>query len=294
MRLGASTAGGFGLALLCGTFLFVGCGGDDSGDDSSRTGGAGGKGGTSSTGGAAGTSTTGGAGGTTGGTTGTGGSTGGTGGTPVDACAGAMTVTGGVITDMEVSAAMFTGGGYYIYSDTAGGTTTPTGATITPEAGGHVGNALHFSGTGFPSTSWGAGVGIWLTCVNASGVDGISFWMKNDVPVKVSVSQPSTQAVMYGGTCTATNCTNNAAPNVAANASWTQVDVQWSSFTGGTAPLESNHITGIDFQIPMPAGTTADWGFDVSVDDVSWLGGTTGAGGGGGAPSSGSGGAGGA
>ncbi len=198
--------------------------------------------------------------------------TAGTGSTYPDACAGAPVASTPLITSMDEASSVFTGGGYYIYADTYGGVTTPAAGsgTITPEVGGYSNSGLHFSGADFPSSSWGAGVGVWLSCVDASAFDGVSFWYKSDQALEISISIPSTQSVMYGGTCTATLCTNNKI-GIPATAVWTQVNLSWAEFVGGTAPMDASGVTGVDIQIPAPSAAMGTWDFDVYVDELSWL-----------------------
>ncbi len=195
----------------------------------------------------------------------------GTGGVPADVCAVAAMPSNSSITSVDGTSSTFTGGGYYIYADSFGGSTTPnaTNGQITPVEGGYFGNALHFTGTGFPESSWGAGVGVWLSCVDASIYDGVGFYYKSDQALQISVSIPATQAVMYGGTCTATACTNNST-SVEASENWIQVAILWDGFVGGSAPMDPTGITGIDIQIPAPIGGVSPWGFEVWLDEFAW------------------------
>jgi hypothetical protein len=296
MRFGASSAGSLGLTLLCGTVLFVGCSGDDGGSGD-RAGGATSKGGSagSTTGGTGGS--TGGTGGSTGGTGGSTGGTGGSGGMVTDRCVGAMAVDPGLLTDFD---AALTGGGFYIYQDkTEGkaGTTTPDATpavpVITPEEGGYAGKGLHFVGEGFAADSWGAGMGIWLDpCLDPSAATGVSFYVNSDVALRVGVVTPETQSTEFEGTCTlGDSCKNNTVAVADTGGEWAIVELEWTEFAGGTVmPLDPTGVTGIDIGIAPPAGTAAEWGFDVFIDDVSWMGESTGSGGAGGAPAGGAGG----
>jgi hypothetical protein len=296
MRFRASTAG-LGLTLLCGSMMYAGCASSDNGGDG-RNGGATSKGGSTSNAGTGGS--TGGSGGQTTSKGGSGGSGGGT----ATVCSKAEAISGELISDFEAEAATFMtdelNGGYYAYGDPMGGTTVPDTSTpptmLEPEAGDHDGNALHYSGSGFPSSSWGAGFGIWLrpvsdgtACADASGVDGISFWAKNDRPLRVGATIPGTQAVADGGECAAASCMPNSF-TVEPNADWTLIEIPWEDFTGGTAPFSPDAVLGIDILIGTQ--TDDDWSFDVWVDDLMFMGGEPspgggGAGGGGSAPTGG-------
>ncbi|HVJ22256.1 MAG TPA: hypothetical protein VM686_42915, partial [Polyangiaceae bacterium] len=217
MRFRASTAGGLGLTLLCGSFMISGCASDSGGARNGATG-SGGSAGSQATAGTGGSTA-----GTGGATAGTGGTatagTGGTGGSVATVCPTPMAVEGNVISEFEGTTPTFGAagefaGGYYAYSDTAkGGTTTPDtstpGTELMPVTGSHEGNGLHYAGTGFAADSWGAGFGVWITCADASTVDGVALWVKNDQPLRVAATIPGTQSASSGGECTALDCKAN-------------------------------------------------------------------------------------
>jgi hypothetical protein len=108
---------------------------------------------------------------------------------------------------------------------------------------------------------WGGGVGIWMTCANASAFKGISFWARGQIPgnsVTVALAIADTAPVSAGGTCVGT-CT---APQVNLPLDglvWTQVTVPWASFAGGVASgvaytPTGNNLAGLTFSVSLAYG----------------------------------------
>jgi hypothetical protein len=106
---------------------------------------------------------------------------------------------------------------------------------------------------------WGGGVGIWMTCANASSFKGISFWARGQIPgndLSLSLVTADTTPVSTGGTCTG-SCV---APQVVSlpldGLVWTQVTVPWASFVGGIAsgaaytPTGDN-LAGLTFTVAL-------------------------------------------
>lgn len=263
------------MAATCGALWLAGCGGGEGTPRPENAGGAGG--------------TTGGTGGTTGGTGGTnasgsggtGGSAAGSAGMAVDECPTRMPRTGGVINDVEAVGTVDAerrrfpsdDGGWFIYhanpSDmqcTDSCTTTPprdgsgefTLSPTMPERDGST-NALHVVGSGFPSTAYGGGIGMYLDCASLdAAITGVSFWYRSDVPLTFGVSTGLPSA------------DHTAA--VPAAEEWTQMEISFSSLSPSN--VDRAVFGAMFWRISVPPGTTADWGFDVWLDDVSWIGGS--------------------
>ena len=297
MRIG-SKASGIGLVLICGTMAFVGCGGSDGDDGGSRA--SGGKGGT--TGGTGGT--TGGTGGSTGGTTGgtggsTGGTTGGTGGTggAAPVCPTAEALTAPEILNFDDGAVQNTGPtlGMYVYS-AEGGTITPAQGLevdgITEPGANATTGAFSFVGTGFPADAYGGGLGVWMNCRNASTATGVKFWLKSDMPLVVKVEVPGNKKFADGGECMGVDaaCQPARLQVDATGGEWKEVEVPFSSLTGGmpVTTFDPAKVTGIGFEVVKPAAPEAGWGWDVSIDEIEWMG-VEGGNGEGGAPGAGGG-----
>jgi hypothetical protein len=296
MRIG-SKASGLGLVLVaCGAMAFAGCGGSDGDDGSARP--RGGSGGT--------TARTAGTGGTTGGAPGTGGTTGGsagtdtTGGTGGTASVQPVCPSPEAVTSPEILS--FDDGavqnaepslGMYVYAAEGGTITPPQGLEVQglaqPGANGTTG-AFGFVGAGFPADAYGGGLGVWMNCRNASAATGVKFWLKSDTPVLVKVEVPGTKKVVDGGECVGDDSTCQAARFQVDSTGgvWKEIEVPFSSLTGAlpATAFDPSKITGIGFEIVKPATPAEGWGWDVSVDELKWMGMETG-GGEGGAPGAG-------
>ncbi len=149
--------------------------------------------------------------------------------------------------------------------------------------------ALHI---GYTPAVWGAGTGFYSTCVNAEVFDGISFWVKGEMPegsaLQVELHVPETTAADNAsgtGLCFGAPG-NDCLPNKTAvdeiTGEWVQHFVTWDQFTGGSnfgMPIQLNttRLNGLNFHVPGASGT-----IDLSVDDVRFFvddGGMGGAGG---------------
>ncbi len=278
MRLVTRTTGLFGTALLAGSVWLGACGGGN-GDDSSSsagkgaTGGNGGSGATTTGGSATGGSATGGSGGAV--TAGSGGSGGGA--TPVDLCLTKKAATTAQILDFEGGL-----GKLYVFADTSalGGTTTPADNTALksgvkmPGADGSA-HYFDFVGTGFKTKSYGGGIGVTLDCTDASGAQGISFWLKSDIALLAQVSNQADNPTVNGGLCAGdfSSCAQNSA-TVPAAAAWKEISLMWADFAGGkpNAAVDPAKLVGIGFVINAPADAVDSWGFDVSLDEIKWIG----------------------
>ena len=106
---------------------------------------------------------------------------------------------------------------------------------------------------------WGGGVGIWMSCANASAFKGISFWARGQIPgndVSISLVTADTTPVSTGGTCTG-SCVAPQAVNLPLDGLvWTEVTVPWASFVGGVAsgaaytPTGDN-LAGLTFTVAL-------------------------------------------
>ena len=173
-------------------------------------------------------------------------------------------------------------GYWYTVGDGAEGTLSPAqGATFTPAMipGGRGSShyAARFTGSGF--TGFGALMGFNLDTAglttqpyNASSTGGITFWMKNNVPVSVNFLIPDTVVQAAGGNCvtsaTDPNCNSHFSFQITApNADWAHYFVPFKALVqqyGGTATWNPQQLLG--FQFLVGAGAA----FDVWVDDISF------------------------
>ncbi|HEV8244438.1 MAG TPA: hypothetical protein VGP93_01590 [Polyangiaceae bacterium] len=266
---------------------FVGCG-DDAPPKASNGGAtSGGTGGTGVTTGGAGGIVSGGAGGI---------SSGGTGGvTPPDVCLTKLAVENAKILDYEDgTTGDMTTVGMYTYGEPGadavppgnGGTISPlpdavdTGLITTDGANG-TSNSYHFTGTGFKAASWGGGFGIWLACTDASTVDGVKFYYMSDQALTVSIPIPANVTNLQMGECQGDfNTCKQWSTEIPAAAAWTEVSIVWADLTGGIpAAFDNTEVIGIGFAIVVPAAAADGWGWDVSLDEVEWIGGPVGTGG---------------
>jgi hypothetical protein len=194
--------------------------------------------------------------------------------------------------------------GLYTYADPAevdgvastGGTYAPQNCFPGPdcdngldtgiEAPGANGTAhmFHFTGTGFKPASYGGGMGIWLDCADAesAGATSIEYYFKGDHDVLVYLETPSTMQVANGGNCIGDDNTC-VAPHYtqAASNAWVKTTLSWNDFVGGLsagAPAEPDltRIEHLRFAVVKTDAETAgtlDWGWDIAIDEVRWVGG---------------------
>jgi hypothetical protein len=143
--------------------------------------------------------------------------------------------------------------------------------------------AAHFRGSGF--TDWGAFMGLELTNeaatsgapYDATRVQGITFLMKSNTAVSVSIGQPETTPPSRGGTCQDLLCDPGFQFRISApdSTGWLPYMVPFASLTQitpgrprnpilGTATWDPKSILGVAFRVD-PGAT-----FDVWVDDVAF------------------------
>jgi hypothetical protein len=144
------------------------------------------------------------------------------------------------------------------------------------------------------ASQWGGALGIWMSCVDATSYQGISFWVKGTAPTGTATmtmateatSEPDSTDSAAGGTCTSGTC---AAPSIEfpVTTEWTKVLVNWATFTAGTANgstvnTTGGDITGLSWSVGLKyesAGGDAGYtpvaaAYDLEVDDVEFIGDT--------------------
>lgn len=114
---------------------------------------------------------------------------------------------------------------------------------------------------------FGGGAGLWLsTCVDASKLSGISFWVRGDAPkgeAKLTLSMGDTTPAVPAkaddkpGTCTgdAMTCVHPSFLFKVTDA-WTEVKVPWASFTDGDAAgtvvtPDGGNVTQVQFAVEL-------------------------------------------
>jgi hypothetical protein len=178
---------------------------------------------------------------------------------------------------------------------------------VTGSSGGTIDGATDWA-VNFTVTNeavYGAGLGFWMSCVNAQSYSGISFWARGQTPIgtcsadagggscfTMSIGTAATTppgADAGAGTCsgTATTCVNPMVSDLSLSTSWTQFKIPWSRFTGGMSggsaytPNGAGLIgisfglslvyTGVDggaagtVYVPVPAT------LDLQIDDVELM-----------------------
>ncbi|HZU82304.1 MAG TPA: hypothetical protein VE987_05285, partial [Polyangiaceae bacterium] len=146
-------------------------------------------------------------------------------------------------------------------------------------------------------SGFGAGLGFWMTCANASAFRGLSFWVRGQTPtgavaVQLQTADTTSTTASQPGTCTGT-CAHPSATvlgdaAIPVGPSWTQITLPWAAFTGGTrngaayTPTGDN-LTGLVFttglvytQVDAAADGAAIYGptpanIDLQIDDVAFV-----------------------
>ena len=135
---------------------------------------------------------------------------------------------------------------------------------------------------------------MWMGCIDASAYEGISFWVQGAVPGNTATLTLATEATAPpdktdangGGTCTSGTCAV-AKVTFPVTSTWSQVLVQWNTFTPGTANGANVTTTGSDIigmswnagltytAAPGDAGYAAVPGaYNLSIDNVQFIGAT--------------------
>ncbi len=133
---------------------------------------------------------------------------------------------------------------------------------------GVIGGAFRLLGYGFVPGSWGAGVGVYTPCIEASTALGINFLIQSDVTVRVSVNMPANLPIFDGGECQGDYSVVRAElRGHAAPPQFTHVSMFWNSFVGGRpAAFDPSRIVGINFQALYPGED-----FVFSVDELEFF-----------------------
>lgn len=174
--------------------------------------------------------------------------------------------------------------GPYTYDDGSG---TPTMSMVT----GHESD-YSISLANAQATEWGGAVGLWMSCVDASEFDGVSFWVRGDAPTGTATltlamedtAEPDAVDPAGGGTCLA-DCTS-AQVEFPVTTAWTEMKIPWGSFAPGTAggapvPVTGDNITGFAWQVSLaymadPADDTsyipAPSAYGLEIDDIRFIG----------------------
>ena len=139
------------------------------------------------------------------------------------------------------------------------------------------------------ATDWGGGLGFWMSCIDATAYDGISFWVQGSAPsgsatmtvAMEQTSEPSEDDPAGGGTCQ-TDC-EPASLDIPVTSTWTLLQIPWGSFTPGTAdgadvPVTGDNITGFAFNVPLvyKDDGTGTWvavpsDYSLSIDDIQFV-----------------------
>jgi len=166
------------------------------------------------------------------------------------------------------------GGGTFWFSD---GTGPDDYQALALVAGGAPGSSDALSVTLLGSTAWGGGFGFWFDgCLDASAHDGVSFWVRSNVPSGTSVMNLQTAYTrvtdISGGLCDAATAMM-ASASLSVSPTWTEYRVAWSDFTGGLCGNTSITATGagllsLGWSIEGTDGTAEDLEF--VIDDVAF------------------------
>jgi hypothetical protein len=154
-------------------------------------------------------------------------------------------------------------------------------------------------------TVFGAGLGFWMSCVDATSYSGISFWARGQTPIGTcsadagggscfTMSIGTAATTLPGGdggagTCggTSTTCVNPMISDLSLSLNWTQYKLRWSQFTGGMSgggayTPNGAGLIGISFGVSLvysgvdagEAGTLylpVPSNLDLQVDDIELM-----------------------
>jgi hypothetical protein len=154
-------------------------------------------------------------------------------------------------------------------------------------------------------TVFGAGLGFWMSCLDATSYGGISFWARGQSPVGTcsadagggscfTLSVTTAATTVPGtdggaGSCggTSTTCVNPMVANLPLTLDWTQYEIPWSQFVGGMAggsayTPDGAGLLGISFGLSL-VYTGVDGGatgtvyvpvpsdLDLQIDDIELM-----------------------
>lgn len=176
--------------------------------------------------------------------------------------------------------------GVYDYSDGVGNHALVMGAGNTSSYAPTISNAQAGG-----ADAWGAGLGMWMACIDATSFTGLSLDIKGSTPTGTvtltvateATAPPDEQNPDAGGTCL-TDC-SDASAEIAVSDEWTQVLLPWGAFTPGTAdgamvPVNGDNLIGINVQVGLEyvedennpgEYIPAPGSYDVAIDDLDFM-----------------------
>jgi hypothetical protein len=167
-------------------------------------------------------------------------------------------------------------GGWFAYDDQTGESPVALTWETVEGAPSEGAGALHVTGSGYDVFS-GIGVGLRWTesgsenCTyDASYYDGITFWARGDVSVRVTGQNPSVRPVAAGGTCPDDGiCYDSHGLSVPLDDEWTEYQVAFSALTqvgwgDDVGDFLPDALFVIEFQ--FPSGIS----YDVWIDDLAF------------------------
>jgi hypothetical protein len=182
-------------------------------------------------------------------------------------------------------------GSWDLSKDASMGTLMPTGTmTLLPVTGGHAGSALHVTGTAL--TGWGASLAAFLNgamgAFDASGYDGVAFWIKGTTTVQEGKDMVMIQARMPdvlpgAGSCcndkvVGSECYSGHRTVISITADWSEVKIPWTAFQGpawglgSTIPFNPNRVRDVNFSFNHDTmAKDAGASFDVWVDGIRFM-----------------------
>lgn len=222
----------------------------------------------------------------------------------VKACFNKVTVTSATITDFEeydgtlpvsdwtfafnapAGDAASVYAGIYDYSDAVGDhallMTTGNASSYAP--------SIRNARAGGPD-AWGAGMGMWMSCIDATSFTGLSLSIKGTTPTSTVTLTLATEATAppdeanpdAGGTCVS-DCAD-ASVEIAVSDTWTQALLPWGAFAPGTAngatvSVNGDDLIGVNVQVgleyvedPNSPGdyVPAPGSYDVAIDDLGFM-----------------------
>jgi hypothetical protein len=143
------------------------------------------------------------------------------------------------------------------------------------------------------SSKWGAALGVWMACVNASSYQGVSFNVRGTIPTgKITVgltmeqsSAPAMDDPAGGGTCTAGDMCKAPQAEVPVTADWVLTKIPWSMFAAGAGSAAAvvtangDNVAGFTFSVGLvymesPAGSMmyvpTPAAYDLQIDDLGF------------------------
>jgi hypothetical protein len=144
-------------------------------------------------------------------------------------------------------------GGTYSYIDPADPNATQTLSFVA----GHDAESTQALSFVVHSETWGAGMGLWFACMDASAYTGVTFWARGSAPsgpVELLLTTNDAVRVAEGGTCPDAGPCASPKVTVMLTDTWTQFTYAWGEFTPGDAagtpvPATGNNVIGLNFNM---------------------------------------------